>query len=251
MRARAGGCVRPEHGALLAPRFAHSLGALAPHSAHDCSAGKYYHGSFSSLEDVIAHAVAGRPALAASTAAVADAIVGSTLPPALAFKVVNSAYTLFTNSLLNRGGRFSMMEGGMGGLAGTMDQRMVAHILYHKLFPGLDGAELEQFGSAQDATGFINHFDANLYAGITGPDGGTASPLGGQQYTDNTIGWLYQVAKAYTVTADAALLARNAPRVGRAVAFLAAQRSSTVFPHLISGSNTYDDFWELPLNVRV
>ena len=121
---------------------------------------------------------------------------------------------------------------------------MVAHIVYAKLFPRLDVQELAQFGAAQDSTGYINHFDADLYAGITGTDG--SSPLGGQQYTDNTIGWLYQVAKVYESTANKTFLALHAPRVASAMQFLASRRLSQKFPHLISGSNTYDDFWELP-----
>jgi non-lysosomal glucosylceramidase len=220
-------------------------------NSRSCGSGdfaKYYHSNFASLEAVVAHAAQARDDLLARTREWHSLLVDqSTLPSWLAFKVANSAYTLFTNAILNKEGRFSMMEGGMGGLAGTQDQRMVAHILYHKLFPSLDVQELAQFGASQSTVdGSINHFDADLYAGITGTDG--IAPLGGQQYTDNTIGWLYQVAKTWRATADQAFLALHAPRVAAAVAFLASRRASSAFPHLISGSNTYDDFWELPLD---
>ena len=75
-----------------------------------------------------AHAAAARPALEAATRGWHAPLLGSSLPPWLAYKVINSAYTLYTNAILNRGLRFSMMEGGMGGLAGTMDQRMVTTV---------------------------------------------------------------------------------------------------------------------------
>lgn len=41
------------------------------------------------------------------------------MPSFLQFKLINSAYTIVTNALLNKGGHFSAMEGGMGGLAGA------------------------------------------------------------------------------------------------------------------------------------
>ena len=135
----------------------------------------------------------------------------------------------------------------MGGLAGTMDQRMVAHIVYAKLFPALDDQELRQFGASQNSDGSINHFDANLYAAVTAADGSDA-PLGDSQYNDNSVGWLYQVAKAWQATGDAAALRAHAPRVAAVVAFLSTLRKSPAFPALISGTNTYDDFFELPLN---
>lgn len=197
--------------------------------------GKPYHSAFSSLETVAAHAAAARTALEAATRGWHAPLLGSSLPPWLAWKIINSAYTLYTNAILTRGLRFSMMEGGMGGLSGTMDQRMVAHIVYAKLFPALDAQELAQFGASQNTDGSINHFDALFYAGITGVDG--AAPLGESEYNDNTIGWLYQVAKLWQLTGDAALLALHAPRVARALAFLEGLRKSAPrFPTLISGS---------------
>jgi uncharacterized protein (DUF608 family) len=214
-----------------------------------CGTGDYGkpYNAFGSLEAVAAHAAAARPALEAATRGWHAPLLGSSLPPWLAFKIINSAYTLYTNAILTRGLRFSMMEGGMGGLSGTMDQRMVAHIVYAKLFPALDAQELAQFGASQNTDGSINHFDALFYAGITGVDG--AAPLGNSEYNDNTVGWLYQVAKLWQLTGDAALLALHAPRVARALAFLEGLRKSAPrFPTLISGSNTYDDFFELPLD---
>jgi len=198
--------------------------------------GKYYHGTFASLEDVVAYTASNAAALYADTTAWHAPFATSTIPGWLASKVINSAYTLYTQAILTKGGQFSMMEGGMGGLSGTMDQRIVAHILYHKLFPGLDMQELEQFAAVQNSDGSIDHFDAMFYAGITGTDG--AAPLAPQEYNDNTIGWLYQVAKTVAVTGDIAFASRMAPRVPAALAFLRSLRKSSAYPNLISGSNT-------------
>jgi non-lysosomal glucosylceramidase len=208
---------------------------------------KYYHNSFDKLEDLVSYAVAARETLLAETQAwhAPFLLTNSALPPWLSFKVINSAYTLFTNAILNKEGRFSMMEGGMGGLAGTQDQRMVAHIVYSKLFPTLDAQELQQFAATQDPSGYILHFDADFYAGIAGTDG--VSPLEQGEYTDNTIGWLYQAAKSWQVTGNPLFLA-FVDRVQPALDFLSSCKASPTFPHLISGSNTYDDFFELPLD---
>lgn len=208
---------------------------------------KPYHAAFPSLQAVAAHAAQQHTALLTDTHSWQALLRQSSLPDWLSFKIINSAYTLYTNSILTKDGRFSMMEGGMGGLAGTMDQRMVAHIVYQKLFPALDAQELAQFAASQNPDGSINHFDAHFYAGITGTDG--VAPLGNQQYTDNTIGWLYQVAKAYQITGDIAYIANHSARVYPAMSFLNRLRTAgPTFPTLISGSNTYDDFFELPLD---
>ena len=209
--------------------------------------GKPYHAAFGSLEAVAGHAADAREELEAVTRGWHVPFVASSLPPWLSFKIINSAYTLHTNAMLNKAQRVSFMEGGMGGLAGTMDQRMVAHIVYSKLFPSLDAQELAQFAASQNADGSINHFDADFYAGITGTDG--VAPLGNSEYNDNSIGYLYQVAKLWQLRGDPAFLALHAPRAASVLGFLRTLRKSApAFPTLISGSNTYDDFYELPLH---
>ena len=64
-----------------------------------------------------------------------------------------------------------------------MDQRLVAHPVYSKFFPSIDARELAQFGAAQAADGSILHFDADIYAGLTGRDG--VAPTAGNEYHDN------------------------------------------------------------------
>ena len=114
-------------------------------------------------------------------------ILDSTLPDWLKFKLINSAYTLYTNTILNRAGSFSVMEGGMGGLSGTMDQRIVAHPVYQKFFTQLDRAELQQFADTQDADGGILHFDGSYFVGLADTNGHT--PVPHEKMIDNSAGW--------------------------------------------------------------
>ena len=89
--------------------------------------GAWYQNRFSKVEDVAAYAIAGRERVWAGVRAWQDPILNSSLPDWLQFKLINSAYTLYTNTILNRDGDFSVMEGGMGGLAATMDVRNIVH----------------------------------------------------------------------------------------------------------------------------
>lgn len=208
---------------------------------------KQYHNSFNDVADVLAYAAAARDELLAGTAAIASAVRASTYPAWLQFKIINSAYTMFTNTILNAAGHFSVMEGGMGGLAGTMDQRISAHPFYWKFFTATDTLELAQFGAAAGPDGSILHFDADLYAGVTGTDG--VAILAGGEYHDNTMGWLYQLAKSYECTGDVAPVLAQAARLQPALDFIASTIPAQS-PYLIpGGSNTYDDFWELCLDV--
>ena len=165
-------------------------------------------------------------------------------------------------------GHFSAMEGGMGGLAGTMDQRIAAHSFYFKFFTATDTLELAQFGAAQITAcsdyqnfpnctrsgntqqGAINHFDANIYAGVSGTD--PLRPItADSEYEDNTYGWLYQLAKAYTQTNNISAVEAQREQIPRAIQHVLSTVKSDTFDFPGPASNTYDDFWELPLDCYV
>ena len=115
---------------------------------------RMYHNRFAGpkgLESLVSYATAPavRSALRAGTIEWHLPVLTSTMPSFLQFKLINSAYTMYTNALLNQAGHFSAMEGGMGGLAGTQDQRIAAHLFYFKFFTSQDTLELAQFGAAQ------------------------------------------------------------------------------------------------------
>jgi hypothetical protein len=185
------------------------------------SHGRFYHNDFPSLTDLIAYATQERTHIWQGTKAWQDLILASTYPDWLKFKVINSAYTMYTNSILNKGGDFTMMEGGMGGLAGTMDQRLAAHPFYEKFFPELDRRELETFGHNAGAKGQITHFDGHYYWGLASRDGTT--PVPESALLDNTGSWLVQIAKTWQQTGDTGWLAQFEP--------------------IPTGPTTYDDFW--------
>eukprot|EP01052_Picozoa_sp_SAG31_P006515 SAG31_NODE_300_length_18109_cov_47.887285_20_plen_582_part_00 len=225
-------------------------------------------------------------------------VLASTMPGFLQFKLINSAYTMYTNALLNKAGHFSAMEGGMGGLAGTQDQRIAAHLfckhgtrfsfgslfcsialcIYCRLHIGLtdfkfftatDTLELAQFGAAQVTTcqdiqhwphgtcsqynknhGAITHFDANIYASITGFTKDSVVTANGE-YEDNTYGWLYQLAKSYTITGNRTAVMQQSQAIPKAIAHANSLITSAKFTIPGPASNTYDDFWELPLDTYV
>ena len=93
-----------------------------------------YHNRFTGVGGVLAFAVAARDALHSGTSWIGEAFAASTLPGWLSFKIVNSAYTLFTNTLYNQAGDFSVMEGGMGGLAGEWEEGVEATVNVAAIF---------------------------------------------------------------------------------------------------------------------
>jgi uncharacterized protein (DUF608 family) len=214
-----------------------------------------FHNRFSGtqgLENLITYASkpAVRQALEIGTREWHQPILSSTMPQWLQFKIINSAYTLMTNTLLNKAGFFSVMEGGMSGQAGTMDQRVVAHPFYFKFFTTQDSLELAQFGTAQNPGGAIDHFDASIYASITGVTNDSIV-CAMDEYEDNTEGWLYQLAKTFMRTGNLTRVLEQKDRITAAIQYANSQLVSAKGPgsfHLPgAGSNTYDDFWMLPI----
>lgn len=205
--------------------------------------GRYFQNYFDSLNAVASYEIQERERLQRETLAWQQPILESTLPEWLQFKIVNSAYTLYTNTILNKAGAFTVMEGGMGGLAGTMDQRLSAHPFYQKFFTELDRAELQQFADSQDADGGILHFDAHYLVGVTDASGDTPTPHG--KMVDNTASWIIQVAKDYQQTGDDSFVKKNAAVIRRGLKYMHDQiRDDSQIP---VGLQTYDDFPHPPI----
>jgi hypothetical protein len=182
--------------------------------------------------------VENRARILEGTVAWQEPILESTLPDWLKFKLINSGYTLYTNAILNKAGSFSMMEGGMNGLSGTMDQRLSAHPVYQKFFTQLDHAELQQFANTQDEDGGILHFGGSYFVGLA--DGQGHTPVPHEKMIDNSASWLIQIAKDYQQTGDSRFAEKNADRIRRAYAYMKAQiRDGSGIP---VGAQTYDDF---------
>jgi uncharacterized protein (DUF608 family) len=204
----------------------------------DSDYGRYFQNYFADFPSLVRYEIAQRERILKETTAWQQPILDSTLPDWLQFKLINSGYTMYTNTMLNKHGDFSVMEGGMGGLAGTMDQRMVAHPFYQKFFTRLDRAELQRYADTQDTDGGILHFDASYFVGIADADGHT--PVPHEKMIDNTGAWVIQLAKDYQQTGDDSFIRKNAEPIRRGLAYMKAQiRDASFIP---VGGQTYDDF---------
>ena len=228
--------------------------------------GRFHHNFFSDdFGALLSYAASSRERIEAGTVEWMQPILraDSALPDWLKFKLINSAYTMFTNGILTRGGDFSALEGGMGGLGGTMDQRITAHPFYQKFFPALDNVELDQYGvsaiavSGSDGDGSqIMHFDVDLYAGVVGTEPG--SSMFRDWKLDTCGGWIWQIAKTMEQTANLTAAKRWWSSGGNAsagyaglipavIAFMSSQVQSSDYV-IPTGPNTFDDFWHPPLD---
>ncbi|WP_158883765.1 GH116 family glycosyl-hydrolase [Rhodanobacter sp. L36] len=200
--------------------------------------GRYFQNDFRNFSSLMGYEISQRQRILEQTSAWQEPILDSTLPEWLQFKLINSGYTMYTNTMLNKHGDFSVMEGGMGGLAGTMDQRMVAHPFYQKFFTPLDRAELQRYADTQDTDGGILHFDASYFVGIADADGHT--PVPHEKMIDNTGAWVIQLAKDYQQTGDDTFIRKNAEHIRRGFAYMKAQiRDGSFIP---VGGQTFDDY---------
>lgn len=205
--------------------------------------GRYFHKYFDSLGQLIDYGLHNRERNLAKTKEWQLPVLRSTYPDWYKFKLINSAYVIYTNMVLNKKGDVYVNEGGMGGLGGTMDQRISAHPFYQKFFTQLDRSEMNIFAYSQNANGSINHFIGHYYVGM-GTVGGRI-PTEGDWMIDNTGGWIIQLAKDYEQTGDIRYLNAHVGKVRDGMAFL-----KTLMPKGVEipvGPTTYDDFKHPPI----
>jgi uncharacterized protein (DUF608 family) len=202
--------------------------------------GRYFHNFFPNLSEMITYAAKERERIYKETVAWHKPVMQSTYPDWLKFMVINSAYTMYTNTILNKAGDFTVMEGGMGGLAGTMDQRISAHPFYFKFFPSLDRSDLELFGHTPGREGQILHFDGHYYCGLASRNGETPTP--DNSMVDNTGGWLLQIAKDWQQHGDIHWIHQFEKQIRNGLKYLRGCIASKRFD-IITGATTYDDFW--------
>jgi len=203
--------------------------------------GHYHSNSLASVAEVVAYAQAQRERLLRETSEWQDQISASSLPFWLKLKLINCAFTMYSDTVLTRDGRFAVMESpiDMNGALGTMDQRMAAHGFYTQMFPELDKAELELFLQCQQSDGRITHFDGNFHEVIGDP----AVGYGVTDWPDLSSAWVLQVLKEYCWTGDRAFLDKCWPGVKKALAWLqSADKDGDLIPE---GGSTYD-YEQLP-----
>jgi non-lysosomal glucosylceramidase len=205
--------------------------------------GRYFHNFFSDLSSVAGYGADRHDSLLRATSEWQEPVLHSSYPDWYKFKLINSAYVIYTNMILNKKGDVTINEGGMGGLAGTMDQRISSHPFYQKFFTQLDRSEMEIFGDAQAEDGSINHFIGHYYVGM-GTVGGRV-PTEGQWMLDNTEGWIIQVVKDYQQTGDEHYLRKYSGRIKDGMRFLKSKMAPGV--EIPIGPTTYDDFKHPPV----
>lgn len=205
--------------------------------------GRYFHNYFNDLSSLAAYAFDHHHELLAKTIEWQQPVLQSTLPDWYKFKLINSAYVIYTNMILNKKGDVTVNEGGMGGLAGTMDQRISSHPFYQKFFTQLDRSEMQIFGDAQAFDGSINHFIGHYYVGM-GTVGGRV-PTENHWMLDNTEGWIIQIVKDYEQTGDLHYLRQFAGRMKDGMKFLKSKMPPGVA--IPVGPTTYDDFTHPPI----
>ncbi len=205
--------------------------------------GRYFHNFFDNIEQLIQYTSDNRALILNETLAWQEPVLNSTLPDWYKFKLINSAYVIYTNMVLNKKGDVMVNEGGMGGLAGTMDQRISSHPFYQKFFTQLDRSEMEIFADAQAGDGSIQHFIGHYYVGM-GTVGGRI-PTENNWMLDNTGGWIIQLAKDYEQTGDIQYLKKYIGRVKDGMAFL--KRKMPEGLNIPIGPTTYDDYKHPPV----
>ncbi|MFW6308455.1 MAG: GH116 family glycosyl-hydrolase [bacterium] len=219
--------------------------------------GRYYHNQFSSFDSLLAYGIEERKRIYKETVEWQTPILESNLPDWLQFKLINSAYALYTNSVLNKAGNFTKIEGMMGGLGGTIDQRNASFPFYQKFFPELDRNEMKLYQAARDG-GKINHYLLQYYVGIANYDG--TNPIPGGHLIDNSMGWIIMLANDYKLHGDDQYIKQMKDDItvvynyfkriisGRAKfdgQFMQPSEDSLGIPE---GGNTYDDFEHPAIN---
>ncbi len=209
--------------------------------------GRYYHNFFRNIRELSRYLIQKREEIFIRTIEWQLPLLDSSLPDWLKLKIINSGYTLFTNCVLTKRGCFSSLEGEMGGLGGTMDQKMCSHPFYQKLFPGLDTTENEQFSDNPSDGGQISHMDILYYDGINTvePEKWHADRVwDGGSMVDNTGAWMVQMLKNYDQTGDISYIRKNYARMNAAMKFMENTCNQYAVP--IFGT-TYDDATHPPL----
>lgn len=204
---------------------------------------KYYHNNFNSIENLIQYADFNRERILRETKEWQTPVLNSSLPEWYKFKLINSAYVIYTNMVLTKGGEVMVNEGAMGGFGGTMDQRLSAHPFYQKFFTQLDRSEMNIFAGSIDPEGYILHFIGHYYVGIGSYDGKVPTEKGWM--LDNCSGWIIQLIKDYEQSGDIEYLRKHVTKVKRIIRFLYSRMPEG--SSIPVGPTTYDDFVHPPL----
>ncbi len=223
------------------PEYTEADMALIPSKAPYPDYNKYYHNYFQSVEQIVAYAQDSASRIYSGVLEWQQPILDSNLPDFLKFKEINSAYTLFSNGVLNKRMNFTTLEGEMGGYGGTMDQKMSSHPMYEKLFPELNLNENRQFANVLGANGEIQHFDVHYYVGMSDSDPANRyNPVPNGSMIDNSGAWMVQMLNYYKQTGDDTYIRQYYSVMKNSMAFLKTKFApGTNIPNY---NTTYDDY---------
>lgn len=142
----------------------------------------------------------------------------SDLPGWYAERLCNDLIPLVTNTRLPAQGPFAMAESsvGLGGILGTLDQRLIAHVATQAFFPELDREELAHFAARQRPDGELAHHLGSL-------DGRLGEDEGFLGWPDLAASFVCQVWQHERWTGDAEFAGSMAAPASAALRWLLAR----------------------------
>ncbi|MBI3770783.1 MAG: hypothetical protein HY271_20125 [Deltaproteobacteria bacterium] len=214
--------------------------------------GHIYATYFASIDAVAAHVLDHRDALEAASTEVNRLLEASSLPPWLVRALENSRDAVLCNSVVPASGRLYTLEGvdwqwPMGGLTGTNDQRLAAHLYLSTFFPALDVSELDEFRRLAAPNGAVPHGTGNCDLGLGTTDVPYGWPmvikdfLPAGEWTDLTMSLVLQVGTVWRQTGDRDLLERFWPALTRGMEYLHGRA-----PRGVPEGGTTFDVWHFP-----
>src|SRR3569833_1421298 len=205
------------------------------HTHYD-HAGHFWQRYWNDAPAIAAYVDKNRDRLLAETQSWQKPVMDSNVPFWLKLMLINCAFPMFSNTVLTKDGRYSVLESpiDMGGALGTMDQRMASHAFMTAFFPELDRAELEQYATCQMPDGRITHFDGNVHQIMVDPH----VNYGITDWPDLSTSWVSQCVKLYRWTGDKSFLDRVQPHIAKAMTWL--RKDGDDYDHIPAGGSTYD-----------
>lgn len=229
---------------------------LARHSSagpHDgIHAGHIYATHFDCIDAAAAHVLAQRRHLDAASGELNRMLAESSLPAWLVRAMQNAIDSTLCNTVIPASGRMYTLEGvdwhwPMGGLTGTIDQRLSAHPYTATFFTELDLGELDEFRRLADARGAIPHGNGNCDLGLGTTDVPYGWPLfikdflPAKEWTDLTMSLVLQATRLWRTTGRRDVLDRFWPACAQGMEYL-----HSLAPGGVPEGGTTYDVWDFP-----
>ncbi len=221
-------------------------------AAHDGTrVGHVYATHFDSADAIASHVLDHSTALLAASTEVSRLLDESSLPRWLVRALANARDSVLCNTVIPASGVLYTLEGvdwawPMGGLTGTNDQRLAAHLYTATFFPELDMTELDEFRRLAAPNGAVPHGNGNCDLGLGTTDVPYGWPLvikdflPAREWTDLTMSLVVQVGTAWRQTGRRDVIERFWPALTGGMEYLAGRA-----PHGVPEGGTTYDVWSL------